>query len=281
MSRYWDDTLEHGTKKGGQHKNHKYIARVKEGDHYRYFYSQAEITAYKKHINHLANKARAGKLGNGQTRKLKLAGEYGAVQASVNRKILGKKKAKAVNKKYNLTGKIEMLSKSKSSRNGRKAVNRWTTAKGDRRVEHRGATQRVNRVSRRGDNNVGSREAAPRDRSQSEIRWSNAKKPRKKTNRRKTNTQPKKTTQSRTTGRRARQQSTRRSQRKSLERRIVSNARRNWKLANPRRTNRSSSHVSRGDRNVRATTNANSTTAARARLRNRAQIIRNNWSTRR
>lgn len=45
-----DDYLEHffgfGSKKGSERKNHKYVARVKEGDSYRYFYSHAEYAAY-------------------------------------------------------------------------------------------------------------------------------------------------------------------------------------------------------------------------------------------
>ena len=45
-----DDHLEHffgfGSKKGSERKNHKYVARVKEGDSYRYFYSHAEYAAY-------------------------------------------------------------------------------------------------------------------------------------------------------------------------------------------------------------------------------------------
>jgi hypothetical protein len=40
-------TLQHAGNGNGQHRNHKYIARVKEGNRYRYFYSQAEIAAYK------------------------------------------------------------------------------------------------------------------------------------------------------------------------------------------------------------------------------------------
>ena len=42
------DSLSHffGLKKGAQKKNHKYIARITEGDHYRYFYTQAEWDAY-------------------------------------------------------------------------------------------------------------------------------------------------------------------------------------------------------------------------------------------
>lgn len=57
MSRYYavvrsgqGDYLEHffgfGSKKGSERKNHKYVARVKEGDSYRYFYSHAEYAAY-------------------------------------------------------------------------------------------------------------------------------------------------------------------------------------------------------------------------------------------
>lgn len=45
-----DDYLEHvfgfGKKKGSQKKNHKYVARVPDGDGYRYFYSHAEYAAY-------------------------------------------------------------------------------------------------------------------------------------------------------------------------------------------------------------------------------------------
>lgn len=41
-----DDHLEHLFGFGGQKKNHKYVARVKEGDKYRYFYSHAEYAAY-------------------------------------------------------------------------------------------------------------------------------------------------------------------------------------------------------------------------------------------
>lgn len=41
-----DDHLEHLFGFGGQKKNHKYVARVKEGDSYRYFYSHAEYAAY-------------------------------------------------------------------------------------------------------------------------------------------------------------------------------------------------------------------------------------------
>lgn len=37
-----------GVKKGSQRENHKYIARIQEGDHYRYFYTQAELDAYNK-----------------------------------------------------------------------------------------------------------------------------------------------------------------------------------------------------------------------------------------
>ena len=40
-------TLQHAGNGNGQRRNHKYIARVKEGNRYRYFYSQAEIAAYK------------------------------------------------------------------------------------------------------------------------------------------------------------------------------------------------------------------------------------------
>lgn len=44
---YGDELYHAGNGNGnGQRKNHKYIARVREGNHYRYFYSQAEITAY-------------------------------------------------------------------------------------------------------------------------------------------------------------------------------------------------------------------------------------------
>lgn len=57
MSRYYavvrsgqGDYLEHifgfGSRKGSERKNHKYVARVKEGDSYRYFYSHAEYAAY-------------------------------------------------------------------------------------------------------------------------------------------------------------------------------------------------------------------------------------------
>lgn len=43
-----NDYLEHffGFGKGSQKKNHKYVARVKTGDGYRYFYSHAEYAAY-------------------------------------------------------------------------------------------------------------------------------------------------------------------------------------------------------------------------------------------
>ena len=45
-----DDHLEHlfgfGSKKGSEKKNHKYVARVKDGDGYRYFYSTTAYAAY-------------------------------------------------------------------------------------------------------------------------------------------------------------------------------------------------------------------------------------------
>lgn len=46
-----DDHLEHlfgfGRKKGSQKKNHKYVARVQVGNGWKYFYSTAELAAYK------------------------------------------------------------------------------------------------------------------------------------------------------------------------------------------------------------------------------------------
>lgn len=46
-----DDHLEHlfgfGSRKGSQKKNHKYVARVQVGNGWKYFYSTAELAAYK------------------------------------------------------------------------------------------------------------------------------------------------------------------------------------------------------------------------------------------
>ena len=79
MSRYYavvrsgqGDYLEHffgfGSKKGSERKNHKYVARVKEGDSYRYFYSHAEYAAYqaKQAAGAVGNAAKgaAGAVGN-------------------------------------------------------------------------------------------------------------------------------------------------------------------------------------------------------------------------
>lgn len=45
---YYGPTLQHaGNGNGNSRKNHKYIARVRVGDRFRYFYTQAEIAAYK------------------------------------------------------------------------------------------------------------------------------------------------------------------------------------------------------------------------------------------
>lgn len=43
----YGDELYHAENGNGSRKNHKYIARVRVGNKYRYFYSQAEIAAYK------------------------------------------------------------------------------------------------------------------------------------------------------------------------------------------------------------------------------------------
>ena len=79
MSKYYavvrsgqGDYLEHffgfGSKKGSERKNHKYVARVKEGDSYRYFYSHAEYAAYqaKQAAGAVGNAAKgaAGAVGN-------------------------------------------------------------------------------------------------------------------------------------------------------------------------------------------------------------------------
>ena len=67
-----DDHLEHlfgfGSKKGSQKKNHKYIARVQVGKGWKYFYTAAELAAYKaggaaKAVGNTA-KGAAGAVGN-------------------------------------------------------------------------------------------------------------------------------------------------------------------------------------------------------------------------
>lgn len=84
-----DDYLEHifgfGKKKGSSKKNHKYVARVPDGDGYRYFYSHAEYAAYQ------AGKTAKGAVGAvGDAAKTAAGAVGGAAKAVANKSGLSK-----------------------------------------------------------------------------------------------------------------------------------------------------------------------------------------------
>lgn len=276
MSRYWTDVLEHGTKRGGQHNNHKYIARVKEGNKYRYFYTQEEIEAYKKAMNNMAKKTMRGDFGNGveRSKKLKEAAKRNAgdaemsktVQARVNEMMLGKKKAAKLNKKLGLgSTRIEMISgteKSKSSKSASKKSSRGD-AKGDLNVSHHEGQVGVKSKSKsrvgmaKGDKNVSGHEAqVGRKSNRPKSTWA----------------KPWLTPAHPETARE-------RTARLQVERNQAANRRRVRKIKKTvknavKQYDRVASARSRGDRNASQATDANSTAAARARLRNRRNSLK-------
>lgn len=92
-----DDHLEHlfgfGRKKGSQKKNHKYVARVLVGNGWKYFYSTAELAAYK------AGGA-VKKAGNAVGKAAD--GAYARVQSATNSKVReAEKKYKESKRMYN------------------------------------------------------------------------------------------------------------------------------------------------------------------------------------
>lgn len=230
MSRYWTDVLEHGTKRGGQHKNHKYIARVKEGTKYRYFYTQEEIEAYKKAMNNMAKKTMRGDFGNGAERSKKLkeaakrndgdANMNKTVQARANEMMLGKEKAAKLNKKLGLgSTRIEMISGTEKSKSSKSASKK--SSRGDANVSGNEASQR--RRYAKGDRSA--------DTSESRVGTAKGDK-----------------------------------NVSGHEAQTVRNAVKQY--------NRVASARSRGDRNTSQAIDANSTAAARARLRNRRNSLK-------
>ena len=311
MSRYWTDVLEHGTKRGGQHKNHKYIARAKEGNKYRYFYTQEEIEAYKKAMNNMAKKTMRGDFGNGAERSKKLkeaakrndgdANMNKTVQARVNEMMLGKKKAAKLNKKLGLgSTRIEMISgteKSKSSKSnskkssrgdvnvsGNEAAQRRRYDKGDRNADtSEGFTGVKSRKGAKGDLNVSRHEGQVGVKSRSKSRVGTAKGDKnvsgheaqvgRKSNRPKSTwAKPWLTPAHPETARE-------RTARLQVERNQAANRRRVRKIKKTvknavKQYNRVASARSRGDRNTSQAIDANSTAAARARLRNRRNSLK-------
>lgn len=290
MSRYWTDVLEHGTKRGGQHNNHKYIARVKEGNKYRYFYTQEEIEAYKKAMNNMAKKTMRGDFGNGveRSKKLKEAAKRNAgdaemnktVQARVNEMMLGKKKAAKLNKKLGLgSTRIEMISgteKSKSSKSSSKKSSRGdANVSGNEAAQHRRYTK--------GDRNADTSDGFTGVKSKSKSRVGMAKGDKnvsgheaqvgRKSNRPKSTwAKPWLTPAHPETARE-------RTARLQVERNQAANRRRVRKIKKTvknavKQYNRVASARSRGDQNASQATDANSTAAARARLRNRRNSLK-------
>ena len=98
-----NDHLEHffgfGKKKGSQKKNHKYLMRVQEGDSYRYFYTLAEVAAYK--AKSIADKTGVTKLHKANTAfvdqaKYRVKRDVAAVKYGAPKVIAAVKKKKGI-----------------------------------------------------------------------------------------------------------------------------------------------------------------------------------------
>lgn len=103
-----DDHLEHlfgFGKKGGQKKNHKYFARVQDGNKYRYFYSPTEYAAYQ------AGKT-AGNIAGGAKKAAGAVDSKIGIGALIKKKKTGKAMTDAtMNQAKNLAMTVAMIKK--------------------------------------------------------------------------------------------------------------------------------------------------------------------------